>query len=139
MKIFKKLLIAGTGIAISLFLLLSVIDYFWPEVLTPPIDPASYVRSFNVTGRSMEPTLMNGSLASYNVSLKPEINSVVAFDCFTEKCINGENPNKVKRLIKINEQGCYWFEGDNPDHSWDSRNYGWLCGNDVKIQGVVIN
>lgn len=137
MEIIKKLIIAGVGLAVIIFLL-CMIEYFFYDLPSAKTEPATLIRSFNVVGKSMEPTLNNGDRVSYNVSLKPEQGNIVAFDCFTPKCINYETPEKVKRLTKVNEQGCYWFEGDNKNFSWDSRNYGWLCGSDVKIQGVVI-
>ena len=97
-------------------------------------------------GGSMEPTFKDEQWVYVNKIISPKINDVVAFACFTDGCINnhgdtlnGKDNRRMKRLIKINDRGCYWFEGDNKDHSWDSRNYGYLCPpDDVKIIGVVV-
>lgn len=101
------------------------------------------IYSFCTSGRSMEPTSKDGDCHSADSSKTPKIGDLVDFQCFTEKCINGEQNyefhGRMKRLADINSQGCYYFLGDNPEHSWDSRNYGWLCPpDDVKILGVVI-
>jgi len=144
LKIVKKLvipvsLLAVTFFVYALFRFNQGKDIFSDNMNYADHTPVKLIVSFLNEGKSMEPTLYDGDVLSYNISLKPEIGNIVAFDCFTPKCINGKTPNKVKRLIKINEQGCYWFEGDNKDFSWDSRNYGYLCPpDDVKILGVVI-
>jgi phage repressor protein C with HTH and peptisase S24 domain len=136
-KIVKKLIIIGFGLGVFLFLLVIVTNYFWPEFYTPP--PIVTIYS---DGESMKPTLPDGKL-TVNYSLTPRIGDIVAFKCFTEKCINGETNyephQRVKRLTGIDDRGCFYFLGDNPDHSWDSRNYGYLCPpDDVKILGVVV-
>lgn len=83
-------------------------------------------------GQSMMPTMEeNKSYLFKHLGLfgKPKVDDIVYFCCLNSKCAGGKHnaDHLTKRLIKINEQGCYWFEGDNKDHSWDSRNYGWLC------------
>lgn len=94
----------------------------------------------SVSGRSMQPTINDKAVISYDTSLTPKIGDIVFFKCFTTECKQNDNDSRVKRLTKINEQGCYWFEGDNPERSWDSRNYGYLCPpNDVSIEGVVVS
>lgn len=99
------------------------------------------IKSDYVVGKSMEPALHDGDYVSYDITrLDPSIGEIVAFECFTEKCINGNSSiGKLKRLTKIDDRGCYWFEGDNKEYSWDSRFYGWLCSpDDVKILGILI-
>ncbi len=137
-KLIKKLFIFGTGLVIFLFLLVMVTNYFWPEFYTPK--PITTIYS---SGKSMEPTLPENGMLMVDCSLVPKVGDIIAFTCHTEGCINGEadyEPHqRIKRLTEINDKGCYYFLGDNPDHSWDSRNYGYLCPpNDLKILGVVI-
>jgi len=31
---------------------------------------------------------------------------------------------------------CYWVVGCHRD-SWDSKDYGWLCGEEIDIHGVI--
>ena len=95
-----------------------------------------------IQGTSMYPTLMEGDSVKMFSNITPKPGDIVSFECYTVSCLNGDSitdSGRTKRLIKINEQGCYWFEGDNQNHSWDSRGYGWLCPpSDVKILGVII-
>jgi hypothetical protein len=40
----------------------------------------------------------------------------------------------IKRLIYISQNSMgldFWFEGDNPDHSKDSRHYGFVRRGDI--------
>lgn len=43
----------------------------------------------------------------------------------------------VKRVTQVDEEGCWWLEGDNKDASYDSRAYGWICREDISYFGVV--
>lgn len=76
-----------------------------------------------------------------------EIGDFCAFKCNTDKCRNSYF-NSDAFLKKVTEKNgdCYFFMGnENPVtrsdgikyYSWDSRAYGWLCGNDLIIDGVV--
>jgi len=78
-----------------------------------------------------------------------------AFKCNAEKCVTKSHVYYLKKLITRNND-CYWFEG-NPSPreeittkindngsisksivkmiSFDSRSYGFLCGNEVIING----
>lgn len=97
-----------------------------------------WMTSLSVSGESMEPTFHNGDRLFSNFFDTPEINDVIIFDCLS-KCTNDGNLiTLIKRLDKINDQGCYWVEGDNKNHSFDSRNYGWLCPSDIAFARVVI-
>lgn len=91
-----------------------------------------------IEGRSMEPTLVDGQKVNLDIYKELTIGDVIIFKCFSKCDRDGVEIVLVKRLIEINEQGCYWIEGDNKNHSYDSRNYGWLCSEDVFIGGVVM-
>lgn len=129
----KKLLILGSIIVIFL------VGIFCYGYFTPDSKPLGGPYSGRVVGLSMYPTIKDGDVVEFDSSITPKIGDVVDFRCFNEKCLNG-SPNydnyKVKRLSDIRDN-CYYFLGDNPDMSWDSRNYGWLCGTDVKILGTA--
>jgi len=80
-----------------------------------------------------------------------------AFKCYKKECLENtdhlaavgydqksDHIGEIKHLVK-QDGDCYWFEG-NKNHwqengqwytSSDSRKYGWLCGDDLKIDGVV--
>ncbi len=87
---------------------------------------------FLVKGRSMEPTLHDREEVLI-FDRKPEIYDIVVFKCQSFKC---EYLTMVKRVTDIKD-GCYFFEGDNKEHSFDSRDYGWLCGDELELIGVV--
>ena len=63
------------------------------------------------------------------------IGDTCVFDCLTEKCHNGL---EIIKKVKDKNDNCYWMEG-NPSGKYtnDSRKYGWLCDNELKIIGVV--
>lgn len=44
----------------------------------------------------------------------------------------------VKRIKKINSDNCIWFEGDNKERSYDSREAGWFCPGEFEIKGSVM-
>lgn len=72
-----------------------------------------------VVGPSMEPALRNGSTAwGRRGGIAP--GRIAAF----------REPGRpelvaIKRIVEISDDGV-WVEGDNPDASRDSRNYGWV-------------
>lgn len=88
-----------------------------------------------VTGGSMEPTIHDPETVRYDPEKTPKENDVIVFDCLVEKC---HGKILIKRIIKINSDGSLWVEGDNKDHSTDSRKYGALYPTDIKIWGVVV-
>lgn len=96
---------------------------------------------YAVSGSSMEPTLHPGDVAHY-VKGQPSLGDIVIFQCHTKRCIASQEDEKdggtvfIKRLTKI-ENDCYTFIGDNADHSFDSNDFGALCGNELEIEGFV--
>jgi hypothetical protein len=106
-------------------------------------------------GKSMNPTIGDGQPISVEYGNPPQVNDVISFNCLNYKCsqklenprsgvteleievATAENITISKRLIKLNDQGCYGVEGDNKDHSYDSRNFGWLCPSDLSNVGIV--
>lgn len=96
----------------------------------------------------MYPTYRDGEDVVIRKFNTPKINDVIVLDCLS-KCSAGVSVIKrdslpeplsrtlIKRIIKINSKGCYWVEGDNRNYSTDSREYGWLCPSDIRVEGVV--
>ena len=80
-----------------------------------------------VKGKSMLPSYRPGQtiLISHTRHFK-EGDVVIAF-------MNGREV--LKRVTKIKD-GQVFLEGDNPDHSTDSRHHGWLV--DRHIEGKVV-
>lgn len=95
----------------------------------------------NLQGHSMEPWLMDGQRV-YVYHVSPKEGDMVSFRCTNEKC---PQINMVKHLTEKSGD-CYWFEG-RPDQwrnedgeikkSLDSRTFGWVCQDDIVINGVV--
>jgi phage repressor protein C with HTH and peptisase S24 domain len=100
--------------------------------------PLGHIKSVRNEGPSMEPTIASGSDLQIDTAKKPATGEIIAFDCFSKCDKDGNFDSFIKRLIEINDQGCYWVEGDNHEHSNDSNDFGWLCPNDIKIDGVVV-
>jgi signal peptidase I len=84
-------------------------------------DLNKFCREVTVKGRSMEPVLFENDLVCAYAE-EPQVGELAVFRC--KNC--GLDEPSIKRLKKI-ETGCYWVEGDNPEHSYDSRNFGFLC------------
>lgn len=79
------------------------------------------------------------------------VNDIIGFTCHSAKCDHA----LIKRIDKIktvNGEKCYYVMGNtdsykcpviNPDKpdtiydSFDSRSFGWLCGDEIDIEGVV--
>ena len=80
-----------------------------------------------VVGDSMKPTLRNGQIvvAHHVRDFKP--GQVVVAHVGTKEV--------VKRISRI-ERGQIFLEGDNKNHSTDSREYGSVV--DTKIEGTII-
>ena len=75
-----------------------------------------------VNGNSMHPTLRHSQVIIG--SSRPDIrngNIVIAM-------YNGREV--IKRITKVSENSV-WIEGDNTNHSTDSRNFGWVSKNDI--------
>lgn len=99
-----------------------------------------------ISGYSMtQYGIREGDLTTVHVNREPIEGDIINFRCTNkEKC---PTYDMAKKLKDINEQGCYWVEGnDDPwydiksgqrKYSLDSRMYGWLCKNDIKLNGVV--
>lgn len=111
-------------------------------VFTRVIQPSHNVY---ITGHSMEQNgIHEGDVLRAYENIDPVVGDVVVFSCTAEKCPKDTNSVKV---LKKYEDGCYWFEGN--EHGWtdtktgkamlslDSRVYGWLCGEHIKINGVI--
>ena len=74
----------------------------------------------------------------------PKEGDFASFRCIAERCKDQEQP-MIKKVVKI-ENECYWLQGRDDVwldedgkkvHSYDSRDYGWLCPGEIAINGVV--
>ncbi len=127
-KILILLFIAGIA-----YLVWSVFDYSDnPEVEREEDRMA-------ISGNSMFPTLKNGDLVHF-AKEDPSVGEIVIFTCLSPRCLPEPDevpgPRLVKRLNKI-ENDCYTFLGDNPEESFDSRDFGQLCNEELIIEGIV--
>lgn len=89
---------------------------------------------FTVTGNgpSMTPCFTEGGLRKVYPFINPIIGKPVALECKSDKC---DHRNLIK-ILKQKRDNCIWIEGCN-DKSFDSRDYGWLCGGEYKFLGLV--
>lgn len=118
--------------------LLGVAYLAWSVLIYTPqheLDAKSSGLKMVVEGDSMLPTLKNGDIVHYSVS-EPSVGDIVIFQCLSLRCDHSYKSALVKRLAAFHD-GCYKFLGDNPENSNDSRYFGELCGEDVRIDGVV--
>lgn len=121
MKFFKYFLISFF-ILLAVFVGYVVYDYKQGEYWNRHAD-----------GISMEPTIKDGQY--YHVEMRePKVGDIISFGT---RNVEPSEPRIAKRLIKIDDRNCWWVEGDNKDHSSDSRQLGWLCPNYRIFQGVV--
>ena len=120
MKLVKKIILV-----FALFLVICIAGFF---LLT----------STSVSGQSMEPTFHDGDRLFFDFFSTPKIGDKIVFDCLSKCNSTGKLITLAKRLIKIDGNGCYWFEGDNKEHSTDSRKFGWLCPSDINSSRVVL-
>ncbi len=100
--------------------------------------PSSRYDTFLGTGNSMEPTLFDGNELTVDPKREPEQGDIIVFSCQTCPSISSDEI-LTKRLYDIDKNGCYWVLGDNQSNSFDSRDMGWLCYDDIKLYGVVID
>lgn len=123
---------------IGLFVLLMAVLFLQKE----EPKPIQTILRASINGVSMEPTLKDGQMVTYDTSLRPKQGDIVVFSCYTEKC-KSMKPSKnylgytlIKRVYAMHDN-CYDVRGDNTESSDDSRWLGELCGDQIKIHGVV--
>lgn len=112
----------------SIFLIISAIivaGFFW-------------ITSIQVSGKSMEPTFYDGDTLVVNFFSTPRVDDIVVFDCFSKCNSTGKLEVLTKRITRIDENGCYWVEGDNKDFSRDSRTFGNLCPSDINNVRTIL-
>lgn len=71
-----------------------------------------------IAGRSMEPNLNPGTLVvarGFLLHLKP----------YDVVVVRHKGTEKIKRILHI-RKGLMYLVGDNPAHSTDSRQFGWI-------------
>ena len=87
-------------------------------------------RRIVVVGFSMKPTLQEGDelLIAQRKSLR--VGDIVVLKHRTEPAIT-----IIKRVTRLGDGGSVWIEGDNPDESTDSRQFGEINRNE--LTGVV--
>jgi len=128
-------------IVISLFAYLFGAFAYNLYVTKPP-----QTHPFRVEGRSMEQYgIFDGQIVQ-TVLETPNLNDFVIFSCSKPSC--EKTPYiYIKKVATIREDGCFWMEGnkepwyDEKEGGWRqsnvSRLFGWLCKNDINIQGVI--
>lgn len=92
----------------------------------------AFFRPIEVKGISMQPTLYDGQFLILNTLDKDvEIGDIVVVEPLV--CAGGTYI--IKRVTNI-EDNKVFVEGDNKDHSLDSRTFGWIRKD--AIMGVII-
>lgn len=78
-----------------------------------------------IVGPSMEPEIRNGDTYIAATGLRPRVGGVVVLR-------HPDRPNllTVKRVVREESEG-WWVEGDNPEHSTDSRQFGLVSSDDI--------
>jgi signal peptidase I len=92
---------------------------------------------FEGIGDSMKPTILDGEEIVTDPNLEAEINDIIVFSCEKCKIENDDIDILTKRVLDKNDKNCFWVEGDNKVRSHDSRNFGWLCPEEIEYFGVV--
>lgn len=89
---------------------------------------------FAVSGNSMQELGFNNGETLWAKYGDCNIGNICVFQCNSSKCGGLE----LIKQVKDKKDGCYWMEG-NPSgkDTADSRNFGWLCDNELRIIGVV--
>ncbi len=80
-----------------------------------------------VSGDSMLPTLKPGQLVFGFRSQAAETGNVVVF--------RHNGLEKIKRVAKVDDDKVYLL-GDNPDHSTDSRQFGWISKKEIMAKVI---
>lgn len=76
----------------------------------------------------MLPSLVPGNIVlGVRFGLKPRPGRLIV--------IKHDGLEKIKRVSK-SDNGLYYVTGDNPDHSTDSRHFGWIPAS--AVQAVII-
>ena len=86
-----------------------------------------------VSGRSMLPTLSEGDELT---SIRSYLCKIYVGDIVVAKPYEAENRLVIKRVAKINGD-YYYLLGDNPNESYDSRNYGWVSKKEIVAKVVI--
>lgn len=95
-----------------------------------------------INGNSMFPTLKNGQFRLMDRRIKLSEITPYNMTSYISRVYVYENPiglPVIKRLVNVAFTGFghyYWFEGDNPEHSEDSRHYGFV--QEENIYGEMI-
>ena len=112
----------------------------WTATWVPPfVAFADNIASIQiVSGNSMSPTLNPGSNSwLLDVVLVSKISEYIVGDIVLFYDPIRENPTRiVKRISEITPDGSLMYvRGDNPDHSTDSRHFGYVST--ALVEGVV--
>lgn len=105
-----------------------------------------FIRRFTivkVNGDSMFPTFKDGQFrvvdSHFNWQYIPKFDSLEGLENRIFVYMSPTGLPVIKRLIYVSYtrgESYYWFEGDNPDHSEDSRHYGFIRSG--QIYGEVV-
>jgi signal peptidase I len=89
-------------------------------------------------GDSMLPTIKEGNELAVDPETEIKVDDIIVFTCPECKVMQDDIDILTKRLIAKDENGCFWVEGDNKEKSYDSRDFGWLCPNEIRLHGKVV-
>ena len=86
-----------------------------------------------------EEYILDSNHRIYTILEKCDIGEICSFVCQSNKCLTSEKDSRdAFKMLKDKKDDCYWFEGNaDKNTSFDSRWYGWLCGDEIKITGVI--
>lgn len=86
-----------------------------------------------VNGRSMLPTYKDGGLLLTTRLFNRDRLDIGEVYVFRRLNSEGQQIFVIKRLTKIHPyaQNLVYFEGDNPEESYDSRQYGFINAEDI--------